>query len=224
VFYGEERWRRPELIDADESVPEEPEGDDADQEVAAVEPAHPAPDHHPHESPWTMTVPLVILAIGAAFIGGMNLPFAERLKGFEHWLEPVVEHSQAELSLSGATQVLLAVLSLVAAAIGIAVAVGVYLQKRVAPERIERPVLEHGWYIDESIAGFVDGPGEAGFEGTAAFDRTVIDGGVNGVGRVVQWTGGALRRLQTGYVRNYALGVALGAVLLMGYVLTRVAW
>jgi NADH-quinone oxidoreductase subunit L len=68
----------------------------------------------------------------------------------------------------------------------------------------------------------VDGPGEATFEGVAAFDRTVIDGGAVGVAGVVQRIGRGLRHIQTGFVRSYALGVAAGVVVLLGYFVSRI--
>jgi NADH-quinone oxidoreductase subunit L len=52
-------------------------------------------------------------------------------------------------------------------------------------------------------------------------DRDVIDGAVNGVGRAFRGVGGGLRRVQTGLVRNYALAIVLGAVLLVAFVTTR---
>ena len=196
VFFGEARWNdvRPE--------------DEVRDEV------------HPHESPWTMTLPLVVLAGLAAVAGFINMPFSDDTKVFEHWLEPVVHGSEAHLSLTGGEQWILAVVSVAAALVGIAVAVAVYLRKRLPA--VEPEVLAHAWYIDEAIARTVDGPGTAAFEGTAAFDRVVVDGAVNGTGTLVQGLGGRLRTLQTGYVRNYALGVTVGTVALLVYVVTRV--
>jgi NADH-quinone oxidoreductase subunit L len=52
-------------------------------------------------------------------------------------------------------------------------------------------------------------------------DNKIIDGAVNGVASVFRTSGGVVRRVQTGYVRNYALGIMAGAVLLLAYVLTR---
>jgi NADH-quinone oxidoreductase subunit L len=178
---------------------------------------------HPHESPWTMTLPLVVLAGLSLVTGLVNVPFgSDDIHFLDRWMEPVVEQAETPLTLSGLLQWELAIVSVLAALVGIGFAVVVYLRRRVKAEVIERPVLEHAWYFDETVAEFVDGPGEAAFEDTAAFDRNVIDGAVDGVGAVVRATGGRLRTLQTGYVRNYALGVALGTVLLVGYVLTRI--
>ena len=105
--------------------------------------------------------------------------------------------------------------------IGILAAGEVYLRRRVPPERIERPVLQHAWYLDDGLAAAVDGPGEAVAEGAAAFDRRGIDGVVNGVATLVRGGGSRLRVVQTGFVRNYALSISVGAVLLMGFFLAR---
>ena len=48
------------------------------------------------------------------------------------------------------------------------------------------------------------------------FDRTIVDGTVNGVGTVVRDAGGGLRRIQTGRVQNYALGIAIGLIVMAG--------
>ncbi|HEY5887098.1 MAG TPA: NADH-quinone oxidoreductase subunit L [Acidimicrobiales bacterium] len=200
VFFGEARWQ--------DHLP----GEDPDE---------PRPEIDPHESPWTMTLPLVVLAVLAAVGGLINLPFLGDSKLFENWLEPVVHGSEAELTLSAANEVALAVISVVAALLGIALAVAIYLRKRVKP--VEPEVLAHAWYIDETIAQAVDGPGEAAFEGTAAFDRVVIDGAVNGTGSAIWGLGERLRVVQTGFVRSYALAIALGAVALMIYVVTRIS-
>jgi NADH-quinone oxidoreductase subunit L len=200
VFFGEARWNDP--------LP----GEDPDE---------PREEIHPHESPWTMTLPLVVLAVLAAVAGFINLPFTDDSQVFEHWMEPVVEVGEAHLSLSGGEQWLLAGASVVVGLIGIALAWTVYLRKRIKP--VEPEVLAHAWYIDETIARAVDGPGEAAFEGTATFDRVVIDGAVNGTGSVVRGLGERLRVVQSGFVRSYALAVALGAVALMIYVVSRIS-
>jgi NADH-quinone oxidoreductase subunit L len=84
-------------------------------------------------------------------------------------------------------------------------------------------VLAHGWYYDEAVSAFMGGPGEAGFEATARFDREVIDGAVNGVATTVSVGATHARRLQTGFVRSYALFVGVGAALLLAMFLTRAA-
>ncbi len=82
-------------------------------------------------------------------------------------------------------------------------------------------MLAHAWYIDETYAKVAGGPGEAGFQGIADFDGTIIDGAVNGVGAGALGLGGRLRGLQNGLIRSYALGIGIGAVLLLAFIVTR---
>jgi NADH-quinone oxidoreductase subunit L len=192
VFYGEQHWREA----------------DGDHEPA-----------EPHESPWMMTVPLVVLAFLSMVGGFQNLPFTDAMKRLEIWLEPVLHHNEAELTVAGSTQVVLAVIAALTAVLGIVLAARVYLQKRIAP--VEPEILAEGWYYDRTITAFMGGPGEQAFEGVATFDRTIIDGAVNGVASAVSGGGKGLRIFQTGYVRSYALGVAVGVVALLAYFLTR---
>jgi NADH-quinone oxidoreductase subunit L len=194
VFFGEERFR------------------DAETEHTAS----------PHEAPWLMTAPLVVLAGLAIVGGGLNLPFTSDLHFLGHWLEPVIEGNEATLSVATGTKVGLALVAVLAGLIGIGLAARVYLQRRMAP--VEPAILADGWRYDSTISAFVDGPGRAGFQATADFDRTVVDGAVNGVASLVRRSGGGLRILQTGFVRSYALGVTVGVVALLGYFLTRVSW
>jgi NADH-quinone oxidoreductase subunit L len=83
-------------------------------------------------------------------------------------------------------------------------------------------VLAHAYYYDEGVTRFVGGPGTRIFEGVAWFDAHVIDGAVNGVAHVISGFGRRLRHVQSGFVRTYALGVATGVVVVLGYFLTRI--
>jgi NADH-quinone oxidoreductase subunit L len=78
------------------------------------------------------------------------------------------------------------------------------------------------WYIDWAYDHFVARPGEtfAAFS-AAVLDSRLIDGAVNGVATVVRVGGERLRRIQSGYVRSYALGIVAGLVVLAAYVLSR---
>jgi NADH-quinone oxidoreductase subunit L len=174
---------------------------------------------HPHEPPWTMATPLVVLAILATVGGGVNLVLSNDTKFLDKWLAPVVEGSERAIDVAGATQTALAIATAVFCAESIVIEAQIYLRHKRAP--VEPEVLAHAWYYDETITAFVGGPGEAAFEETAVFDRGVIDGAVTGVARIVQWSASKLRLAQTGYVRNYALGIAVGAFILVGLFLTR---
>jgi NADH-quinone oxidoreductase subunit L len=219
VFFGRPRWQK-----ADAAVPG---GDQGEAEAArhGDEPAEHAAhgELHPHEAPWTMALPLVVLA-GLSIAGGaLNLPFGDDTRFLERWLAPVVEEAETHLDLSGATQVALAVASGLAALAGIVLAAAVYLRHRADARRFEPELLRRGWRVDEAYSAAAGGPGRRLFDVAAWFDRTVVDGAVNGVGHLVRGGGGVLRAVQTGFVRTYALGVAAGAVVLVAVVLARVA-
>jgi len=86
---------------------------------------------------------------------------------------------------------------------------------------VEPEILARGWYYDEAISAFAAGPGRKGFDGVTAFDETVVDGAVNGSGWLVRTVGSRLRLVQSGYVRGYALTLAVGAVIMVGFLLGR---
>jgi NADH-quinone oxidoreductase subunit L len=198
VFFGEPRW-------------EATSGDDE---------AH---GHHaePHESPWTMTLPLVVLAVLAAVGGLINLPFTDRTKLLERWLEPVVHANERVLDVATEVKVGLALIAVLGSLIGIALAYRIYYQKQADP--VEPEILARAWGYDDAISAFVGGPGRAGFEGAATFDAEIVDGAVNGVAAAVRDSGRSLRVIQSGYVRSYALGVGIGVIALLGYFISRIA-
>jgi NADH-quinone oxidoreductase subunit L len=227
VFFGDERWKEANVDDhaaqatevegTAEPVPTE----DAAAAAAAGHDAHGPVE--PHESPWLMTFPLVALAGLAIVGGGLNLPFTGRLKLLDRWLEPVLGHNEHVLQhIHTSGKVVLAVVAVIGGLVGIAAAFAIYIQKRVEP--VEPEILAAGWHYDDAITAFVGGPGRAGFEAVATFDQTVIDGAVNGVAAGVRESGRGLRVVQSGYLRNYALWVAVGVVGLLAYFLTRVAF
>jgi proton-translocating NADH-quinone oxidoreductase chain L len=178
-------------------------------------------EFHPHESPWQMTVPLILLSGAAVIAGVMNLPFSKDLHFLEKWLEPTLYGNKHKLGLSGGELWILAIVAVVIGAVGIAAAVAIYLQKRIPAERVELPILARGWRYDEAVSDFMGGPGRKGFDLVAWFDATIVDGIVNGTGRLVRTAGGGLRTLQTGLVRSYAALVAVGAVGLIAWFLVR---
>jgi NADH-quinone oxidoreductase subunit L len=96
----------------------------------------------------------------------------------------------------------------------------VYLRRRV--RAAEPAVLAHAYYYDEGVSAFVAGPGTAFFNAVAWFDTHIIDGAVNGVAWLVVLGGRRLRHIQSGYVRNYALGVATGVVVVLAYIIVRI--
>ena len=242
VFFGEPRWRDAEAAGVGEAEPAlvgsggasdgaitPGAAGDAGEATVATDPgtavgSHgPTPEHaEPHESPWIMTTPLVVLSILSIVGGVINLPFNERVDFLEDFLHPVLGVNEAEIAVSTGVKVALAVIAVGAGLIGLAIAAVVYLRKRV--RAIEPRVLAHAWYYDEEVTAFMGGPGRKSFDAIAWFDAHIIDGAVNGVATVVRGLGGRLRPVQSGFVRSYALGVTVGVVVVLGYFITRVSF
>ncbi len=197
VFFGEAKWK------------------DAHEEHGAHG------DFVPHESPKIMLFPLVVLAFLSITGGLLQLPFSKDLHFLEHWLEPVVHHSEADIKGTWAydNKYLLLLAAIVVAAIGIAISVAVYAKGKAKP--IEPKVLADGWYYDRAISGFMGGPGRKAFEGVAMFDATVVDGAVIGTAKGVGGISSVLRKVQSGFVRTYAAVIGIGAIVLLAWFILR---
>ncbi|HEX2700941.1 MAG TPA: NADH-quinone oxidoreductase subunit L [Acidimicrobiales bacterium] len=227
VFYGGERWRTAPAADKHELTEPEPVAPDAPSghEPAAVghagvPAAHGGHGAEPHESPWLMAGPLVVLA-GLSVIGGViNLPFGTGGR-LEHWLEPVFGEALHDVEATSGTKLTLAAVAVAAAAAGIAFAYATFMKGRRI-DAFEPAILKRAWGIDALYAAVIVTPGRA-LSAFAAYvvDARIIDGVVDGMGSLVRGGGTILRRVQTGYVRNYALGVAFGATVLLGWVMVR---
>ncbi len=168
-------------------------------------------DVHPHESPSTMTIPLIVLAVLSAIAGLFNTPVRLAL---EHFLEPSFEGIQQVHPSEGFAVWALAMTSLVVVVIGIAFAYHRY-------GRGELPTEEGGYWaaaldgygVDELYGRVIVAPGKAIATWLAnVFDLKVIDGIVNGLGSVTQSFGSSLRILQTGWVRSYGAAIAAGTL------------
>jgi NADH-quinone oxidoreductase subunit L len=227
VFFGKPRWAEHSEPEP-QAVPVAAGGSDAeaaDGTVVVADADNPAdttaddPHPTPHESPWIMTVPLVVLAALTLVAGGINLPFTDDTLVLEHWLEPVLGENEVHIAVATGTKVALAVVAMVAGLLGIFTAWLVYLRHRV--RAVEPALLAHAWYYDESVTRFVGGPGTRAFAAVAWFDAHIIDGAVNGVASLVRTSGRGLRTVQSGFVRSYALGISAGVVVVLGYFLTR---
>jgi len=176
-------------------------------------------DFKPHESPALMVLPLIVLA-GLSLVGGaLSLPF-KGAKNLERWLDPVVEGAQHTVSSSAENiKWVLAGIAVVGAVVGIAGAYLVYEKKRV--KAVEPAILANAWNYDQGVSAFMGGPGRKAFDDLAWVDKNVVDGAVNGTAFGVRSLGGLLRKTQTGFVRNYALGIGVGVVALLGWFLIR---
>ncbi|KAA1428371.1 NADH-quinone oxidoreductase subunit L [Nocardioides antri] len=177
-----------------------------------------ADDVHPHESPAVMTVPLIVLA-ALSVLGGVMLA-GDWIVDF---LSPVVGHVEHEEPPLPA--IVITLLVVVVVGIGVALA-WFFVQRRDVPREAPRDVsfvtkaARADLYGDAINDGLVVRPGGHLVTGLVAADRSVVDGTFTGGSFTVRGVGQGLRRLQTGYVRSYALSVLGGALIL---VLTLVA-
>ncbi|MDT9699140.1 NADH-quinone oxidoreductase subunit L [Streptomyces sp. P17] len=201
TFFGEERWRN-----APTPSPAEP----------SVEPAaekrgeHAEP--HPHESPSSMTIPMILLAFGSVFAGAL-FSVGDRFVG---WLEPITGYGHGDSPLSTATVTTSTVAVMV---IGVTVA---YLQygRRPVPvvaprgslltRAARRDLLQDDFNHVVLVRG-----GEHLTRSLVYVDHTLVDGVVNGTAASVGGLSGRLRKLQNGFARSYAVSMFGGAALLV---------
>ena len=189
--------------------------------------------HHLHESPNSMTIPLMALALLSAVGGFIQVPLLDGGQRLDHFLEPVFADAQALLPAGHAAQapgaeVLLMVISLAVALVGIFVAYRFYVADPEIPRRLAEQMrgvyrtLLHKYWVDEAYDTSIVQPIYRGsVKLWHEFDETVIDGAVNGVGRMIEGGSGLLRQAQVGYVQVYALVITLGAVVVIGYLALR---
>jgi NADH-quinone oxidoreductase subunit L len=185
-----------------------------------------------HESPKSMIVPLILLAIPSALIGlYLGLPFGDNT--IKHWLEPVFHSAEVTLGrelpkfqFMGIDGVLILLATVIAAtSIAFAAILFGWFKRNGQPERVAAltqklpagPKLYRAsynkWYFDDlNHLLFVVIGGKVA-DTLAWFDRAVVDGVVNGTATVTQDAGNRLRHLQTGRVQNYALGIAAGLII-----------
>ena len=183
--------------------------------------------HHVHESPSVMTVPLVILAVLTIVAGwAVGVPSGDGTR-FARFLAPVFPPAEGG-GHGGVAGVMLLILSVGVVLAGLALAWLMYVTTPVRAETIGRPrtvlmrFLLNAWYIDWLYDRAIVRPLLALYGVLwRGVDAGVIDGAVNALGRTMVGAAGAARRLQTGYVVNYALTMLAGAVVIVGYLLIR---
>jgi len=200
--------------------------------------------HGPHESPSAMTYPLMALAVGSIVAGFVGVPVAlGGSNAIATFLEPSFEGAVHEPHhVSHTVEYVLMAFSVAVAGAGIFLAYRFYVEHPSISERLAQRfagahrVLLNKYYVDEAydatvikgtmasarglwtfdrnvVDGAVNGTGKltiiaSWFSGLT--DRSVVDGLVNGVGRVIEEASYTFRRLQTGLVQNYALFMLFG--------------
>ncbi|MEE4541931.1 NADH-quinone oxidoreductase subunit L [Streptomyces sp. V4-01] len=184
TFFGEKRW----AADADGHEP------------------------HPHESPKSMTVPMVVLAFGSVFAGGL---FSIN-SSFLHWLEPVTGHSEGDSPVSAGA---VTAGTMVVLVVGVALAWLMYGRKAVpavAPRGslLTRAARRDLYQDDINHVVLVRG-GEHLTRSLVYLDHSLVDGVVNGTAASVGGLSGRLRKLQNGYVRSYAVSMLGGTAVVV---------
>jgi NADH-quinone oxidoreductase subunit L len=175
----------------------------------------------PHDPPPTMLLPLLILAVLSIFGWLLNAPFGG-LNFIDKWLEPVFPHTiAASFNVAYGTKWLIGAVATVAAVLGLVAGLGSW-RGVVNRPALEPAVVVHGWYIDEAVSATVGGP-LAGLANAFSFviDARWVDGIGRAIASSVTSSGRQLRRIQTGYLRNYALGIGIGAAAILFYVSLR---
>jgi NADH-quinone oxidoreductase subunit L len=187
----------------------------------------PAAEGHAHESPWTMTGPLIALAVGSLLVGWIGGSFGEFLAGSPSlaFLATVHEVSAEHTSSHAMSHSRVAMIASLASVVGIALASYLFLGDSREAEKLARwlrPVrrlTEAKFFFDAIYSLLVVRPGLALARWCDLLDRAGLDRMVDGVGRVPAAVARPLRRLQSGVVSSYSLLMILGLLALAGLVL-----
>ncbi|MDE2181286.1 MAG: NADH-quinone oxidoreductase subunit L, partial [candidate division NC10 bacterium] len=178
--------------------------------------------NHLREAPWSMRLPLVLLALGSATVGFVGVPPGSGL--LQRFLDSVFPASAHEAAAEPGSGAVLAVAALVMAVGGIAIAFRYYLRDPTRAEALAARypslyrTLLHKYWVDELYDKAVVRPTVTSARAISeSFDARVVDGSVNGVAALATRAGSLLRRLQTGQVPAYILSILVGAVVLLGY-------
>ncbi len=176
---------------------------------------------HAKESPAVMTVPLVTLAFLSVVGGALNWPGVGTLA---HWLEHTLGKVE-ELPFNPVVAGSSTLIALFAVGLAWALYGRRPLTKADQPDPLKRFLglvftgMERKWWVDELYWAIILQPYVSLSKGLAHFDLGVVDAIGNGLASLAEAVAQGVRRLQTGFVRNYALVVALGVVVMLGYLL-----
>ncbi|GAA4438380.1 NADH-quinone oxidoreductase subunit L [Phytohabitans houttuyneae] len=165
---------------------------------------------HPHESPPVMTIPLILLAVGSVGAGALMA------SSVPDWLNPVLgEHTEHEAVLSHG---LITALSIVVTVLGAGLAYALFRNGTALQEQPAGPIVtaaRRNLYADAFNEAVFEKPGIFLTRALVFLDNRGIDGLVNGLAAAVGGGSGRLRRLQTGFVRSYAMSMLTGALLVV---------
>jgi NADH-quinone oxidoreductase subunit L len=188
-------------------------------------------DHHhvhPHESPPSMAIPLMALGVLSVVGGFVGFPIIEGANKFRDFLAPAITPLVHEVHAPAWFEVTMMVFSMAVAVAGIFVAYKMYMKQPELPEKVTAKIpvvydlVYHKYYMDEIYDAAVVEPIKNGSDFLwHGVDEKVVDGAVNGSATTVGWLSSHLRKLETGFVQNYALAILIGVVLITGYLIGR---
>lgn len=187
---------------------------------------------HIHEAPKSMTIPLMVLALLSLIGGYIGVPHS--LGGanrFERFLSSVFGHNPIEshaVAHSSSSEYFLMLISIIVVLIGIFIAHRLYIRSPERPKKLAQKfrtpyrIIFNKYYVDEFYSMVVVKPviNFALFL-WKIFDVKIIDGTANGIALLTKWAGEIFRRTETGYLRNYALSLIFGAILILAYFVFR---
>jgi len=191
-------------------------------------------DIHPHESPKTMTVPLIVLSALAVIGGFIGIPHS--LGGnnlFEHWLDPVFEKAVGRMALANSfahsTEYILMAVSVVLGILGIYLAFRAFTKYRFVMGALKKKyitsytLLFNKYYIDEIYDTLIVNPvlKASKYLLWRFFDLGIIDGLVNVSAKIMEVFGNLFRRLQTGIIESYAAIFVSGIIFILVWLIIR---
>lgn len=180
-------------------------------------------EHHLHESPKSMTIPLIVLAVLSLVGGVLGLP---EFWGFTNWmhhhLEPLM-YSKAPSILNHEKEWILMGIAVLAAGATIFFAYMVYMKNQILPEAKDenlkgiKKVIYNKYYVDEIYEMLIRKPVDVLATFFRYIDVKFIDGLVDGVGVAVNGISSVVRKAQTGHIGMYIFSMVLGIVLILFY-------
>jgi NADH-quinone oxidoreductase subunit L len=180
-------------------------------------------EHHLHESPKSMTFPLILLAILSIAGGVLGLPeFWGMTNWMHHHLDSIIVHKNPSV-LNHEKEWILMGLATAAALATIFFAYMVYMKNRILPEANDskltgiKKLIYNKYYIDEIYEALIRKPLDALSEVFKYIDTKVIDSVVDGVGTTVTGMSSLVRKVQTGHIGFYIFGMVLGIIAILFY-------
>ena len=185
-------------------------------------------EHHLHESPKSMTIPLMVLAALTVFGGVLGLP---EFWGMKNWmsenLDPIIIRKNPSI-LSHDTEWTLMIIAVGVALCTIYFAYQMFMKYKVLPAEKEadmkpfQRVIFHKFYVDEFYDAVIRKPLDAISQVFYKFfDKQILDGIVNGTGDVTKWSASQLRNLQTGRIGFYIMAMVVGIITILFFSLIK---